>query len=160
MKKLFLFFLGAISFSCLKAQSESADIKTTSRSVYVELLGSGLAVSANYDSRFSGSKGFGYRVGIGFIPLKGSTPLTFPLGVNAILGHGPSYLEVEATATILTSTKANFNGKKASAVFFYPHIGYRYTKPTKSIFGRIVVGPMLFGSKVIPYGGLSLGYTL
>ena len=160
MKKLFLILLGALSCTCLKAQSESADIPATSRSIYVELLGSGLAFSANYDSRFSGSKGFGYRVGIGFIPLKGSTPLTFPLGVNAILGNGPSYLEVEATATILTSTKANFNGKKASGIFFYPHIGYRYTKPTKSFIGRIVAGPMFFGSKVIPYAGLSLGYTL
>ncbi len=160
MKKLCLLFFSTITIISLRAQSGTTPGDITSKSVYVELLGSGLAFSANYDSRFSGSKGFGYRVGIGFIPLKGSTPLTFPLGVNAILGHGPSYFEVEATATILTSTKANFNGKKASGVFIYPHIGYRYTKPTKSIIGRIIAGPVFFGSKVIPYGGLSLGYTL
>lgn len=160
MKKLFLLFFGATVVTSLHAQSSTTSGDITSKSVYVELLGSGLAFSANYDSRFSGSKKFGYRVGIGFIPLKNFTPLTFPLGVNAILGHGPSHLEVEATATILTSTSGKFNGKKPSGVFIYPHIGYRYTKPTKSFFGRIVAGPIFFGGKVIPYGGLSLGYTL
>ena len=159
MKKLSLLLMGAISLLSLQAQSDQSQ-SVTSRSVYVELLGSGLAVSANFDSRFNGSKGFGYRLGLGVVPLKSSTVLTIPLGVNAILGSGPSYFEAEATATILTTTTGKFNGKSVSPIFIYPHVGYRYTKPSKSFIGRICAGPMFYGGGVIPYAGLSFGYTL
>ncbi|MCC7400636.1 MAG: hypothetical protein IT214_04035 [Chitinophagaceae bacterium] len=160
MKKLCLILLGVASITSLKAQSDNTQGTVTSKSVYIELLGSGLAFSANFDSRFNGRKGLGYRIGMGFVPLSRRTTLTFPLGVNAILGHGPSYFDAEATATILTSSSGKFNGKEVSRVFIYPHIGYRYTKPTKSFIGRVYVGPLIFSSKVLPFAGLSLGYTL
>ncbi len=160
MKKLFLVLFGVISITTIRAQSDNIEGSSTSKSVYVELLGSGLAISANYDSRFNGTKGLGYRVGLGFVPLKGATALTIPLGLNAIFGKRYSFFEAEFTATILTTSNGKFNGKSASSVFIYPHIGYRYTKPTRSFIGRIVVGPMFYGGEVIPYAGLSFGYTL
>ena len=160
MKKLCLILLGVVSITSLKAQSDQPERTVTSKTVYIELLGSGLVFSANFDGRFSGNKGLGYRIGMGFVPISGRTTLTFPFGLNALLGHGPSYFEAEATATILTSSTGKFNGKEVSKVFIYPHVGYRYTKPTKSFFGRVCVGPMIFGGKVLPYAGHSLGYTL
>jgi len=160
MKKVILVLGCFMVLASANAQSESGETSGTTKSVYAELLGSGLAISANYDSRFSGNKGLGYRVGLGFVPLKGATTLTIPFGVNAIFGKRYSFFEAEFTATILTTTTGKFNGKQASAVFLYPHIGYRYTKPSKSFIGRILAGPMFYGGEVIPFLGISLGYTL
>lgn len=160
MKKLFLILVGIISVTSLKAQSDNSESAVTTKSVYGELLGSGLAISANFDSRFSGTKGLGYRIGLGFVPLKGTSAITIPFGLNAIFGKRSSFFEAEFTATVLTTSSGKFNGKSVSSVFLYPHIGYRYTKPAKSFFGRIYAGPMFYGSELVPYAGISLGYTL
>ncbi|HVZ95535.1 MAG TPA: hypothetical protein VG847_01570 [Chitinophagaceae bacterium] len=160
MKKLLLILTGVISITSLKAQSDNPESGVTTKSVYAELLGSGLAFSANFDSRFNGTRGLGYRMGLGVVPLKGNTALTIPFGLNAIFGKKSSFFEAEFTATVLTSSSGKFNGKNASAVFIYPHVGYRYTRPAKSFIGRVCIGPMIYGGEIIPYGGLSFGYTL
>ncbi|MGH2564405.1 MAG: hypothetical protein ACRDE8_01355 [Ginsengibacter sp.] len=159
MKKLFLILFGVISITSLKAQSDQSQSTVTSKSVYLELFGSGLIGSVNFDSRFNGTTGLGYRVGLGFVPLTRATALTIPLGLNFITGRGASHFEAEVTATILTTHYGNFNGKPASSVIIYPHVGYRYSKPTKSFIGRIVVGPGIYSGEVIPWAGLSFGYT-
>ncbi len=160
MKKLFLFFFGTLAMTTLHAQSAGSSEVATSKSVYAEVLGGGLAFSANYDSRFAGHNGFGFRAGLGVVPLKGNTVITIPLGLNDLFGHGPGYFEVEVTGTVFTETSGKFNGKSVSSVFLYPHIGYRHTRPSKSFLWRIYAGPMFYGSAVVPWLGLSLGYTL
>jgi hypothetical protein len=160
MKKLFLFFLTIIAVTTLQAQTGKSAEHPASKSVYAELLGGGIGFSANFDSRFIAQNGFGYRAGLGVVPLKGNTVITIPIGLNDLFGHGPSFFEVEVTGTILTKTSGTFNGKTVSPVFIYPHVGYRYSKPSKSFLGRIYAGPMFYGSNIIPFAGLSLGYTL
>jgi len=160
MKKLFLVLSCFIYINTLKAQSEEHESSFTTKSVYVELLGSGLISSINFDSRFKGPKGLGYRIGIGYVPLSKSTTLTFPVGVNAIFGKKNSFFEAELTGTVITNSNGKFNGNDVSKVFVYPHIGYRYSQPRKSFIGRVYIGPMIYGKKVLPYPGLSLGYTL
>ena len=162
MKKLFLSLLGMLSLISLKAQSDQPTApESTTKSVYVELGGSGLVTSVNFDSRFKGSDGFGFRVGVGAIPLSSVTIVTIPVGLNYITGKGSSHFEAEVTGTFLTATKnAKFLSKALGGVVVFPHVGYRYTKPTKSFFGRIYLGPLFFGGYTLPYAGISLGYTL
>jgi hypothetical protein len=160
MKKLILMLIGVTVITSLKAQSGNSEPTGTSKSVYVEVLGSGIGFSANFDSRFMGSKGFGFRVGVGYVPLTGASTLTIPFGLNYITGAKSSHFEAEATATVLTASGGKLNGKTVSALFIYPHIGYRYTKPSKSFLGRIYAGPILFNGHALPFAGISLGYTL
>ncbi len=60
MKKILLPLLALCCFSAVMAQQKT-------RSLSVELLGAQNAVGINYDSRFNGNSGFGYRVGIGYV---------------------------------------------------------------------------------------------
>lgn len=159
MKKLLLFLLGFIILISLKAQSSVSQGNATSKSVYLELLGSGISFSVNFDSRFKGQNGFGYRVGIG----NGISPNIFiiPFGVNYLTGKGPGHFEAEFTASVLTQSRSYDHKVYSTPVLIYPHIGYRHSKPSKSFLWRINAGPLFIpDGKLTPYLGFSLGYTL
>ena len=64
------------------------------KAVYGELGGNGLVFSANYDMRFKGESGFGFRAGVGFAAVDGLTIITFPVGLNWLSGKGPHHFEV------------------------------------------------------------------
>lgn len=159
MKKIPLMLFGFVLLMNAKAQENSnPDGARTSKAVYAELGGGGIIFSANFDSRFKGSNGLGYRAGIGFLPATNRSVLTFPLGINTLIGRGPSYFEAEVTVTPITA-KASFH-QRTSSIFIFPHIGYRYSKPESSFNFRIYGGPLIIAGDVIPWGGLSFGYTL
>lgn len=61
MKKIVLSVLAMCCCSVVLAQEQE---KT--RSLSVELLGAQNVAGINYDSRFKGNSGWGYRVGIGY----------------------------------------------------------------------------------------------
>ena len=158
MKKLLLFLSGFIIFVTLKAQSTEAPVSLTTKAAYLELLASGVVFSVNFDSRFRGENGFGYRVGIG----TAISPNIFiiPLGINYLTGAGPGHFEAEFTASILTSSRSYNDKVYSTPVLLYPHIGYRHFKPGKSFLWRINAGPTFEpGGRVIPFLGFSLGYS-
>ena len=165
MKKVTLFILGLICITISsKAQTgkmdDSENSGPASKAVYGEFGGSGLVFSANFDTRFKGYKGLGLRVGVGYAGGGGTSIVTFPLGLNVLVGKGPHFFEVGATATFLTSAYDGFD-EGSSTWFFHPHFGYRFTKPSNSFNGRIYVGPLIAdGFTFFPFGGLSVGYTL
>ena len=73
------------------------------RSLSVELLGAQTIVGINYDSRFNGNSGLGYRVGIGYGDNSGLfdqkiNGVGVPLELNYLLGKKISSLETSATA--------------------------------------------------------------
>jgi len=158
MKKISLFLLGIALIFTAKAQENNSDRTGTSKAVYAELGGGGIGFSANFDSRFQGHTGLGFHAGIGFLPASNRSVISFPIGINTLIGKGASHFEAEVTVTPITA-KATFN-KKTSSIFIFPHIGYRYTKPARSFNFRINAGPLIFVGKVIPWAGLSFGYTL
>lgn len=159
MKKISLMLFAIVSIMNAKAQdNNNSDGSGTSKAVYAELGGGGIGFSANFDSRVKGHNGLGFRAGIGFLPATDRSVLSFPLGINVLIGTGASHFEAEVTVTPITA-KATFQ-KKTSSIFIFPHIGYRYTKPAKSFNFRINAGPLIFVGKVIPWAGLSFGYTL
>ncbi len=145
-----------------KEKEASENTGKPSKAVYGEFGGSGLIFSGNFDMRFKGHKGLGFRAGIGFFAASDVSVVTFPLGLNTLIGNGPHYFELGVSGTLTTASVTFFEETdKASAWFFMPHFGYRFTKPSKSFNGRIYVGPVIAGgSAFFPWGGLSVGYTL
>ena len=59
MRKIVLSLFALCCFSAVMAQQKT-------RNLSVELLGAQNVVGINYDSRFNGNSGLGYRVGIGY----------------------------------------------------------------------------------------------
>ena len=154
-------FIVALSIiSILTHGIQAQDAVSASKAVYGEIGGSGLVFSANYDMRFKGHKGLGFRAGVGYASSLGESIITFPLGINALAGKGPHYVEFGASATLATAEFGGFD-EGSSAWFFHPHVGYRYSKPHNSINARIYVGPIIAsGFAFFPFGGISVGYTL
>lgn len=166
MKKIILIILGFVLIAgTVQAQNDKNGGENpvgASKALYGEFGGSGLIFSGNFDMRFKGHKGPGLRAGIGFFAASDVSVVTFPLGLNTLIGNGPHYFELGASATLTTASVTFFDDtEKESAWFFMPHFGYRYSKPSKSFNGRIYVGPVIAGgSAFFPWGGLSVGYTL
>jgi hypothetical protein len=162
MKQIILTMLVVLVciFPSFGQYSKSSDGEgVTSRAVYGEFFGSGLAFSANFDSRFKGSTGLGFRVGIGGAGGTGGGILTFPLGINYLAGKSAHHFEAGTTFTIVTAA-FDLSGDSGSGWFVLPHIGYRYSKPSNSFNGRIYVGPFIAnGFTFFPFGGISAGFT-
>lgn len=85
--------------TCLFAQ--------TTRHLSIELLGAQNTVGINYDSRFRGIDGLGYRVGIGYCYSKNSgwfderiKGVGVPLELNYLLGKKNSKLELGFGASL------------------------------------------------------------
>jgi hypothetical protein len=170
MKKIFLITAIAIAIA-------NAMFAQGNKSVFFEIGGNGLVFSANFDSRFTKSeKGFGFRIGIGFIPAINSgdadifypsTPsaLTIPIGINHLAGNAPHYFESGLGITyvhVSGKVSSDFWGYSedvtGSAIGFVPSIGYRYAKIGKAFQGRIFISPIISSGGASFWGGLSVGY--
>jgi len=133
--------------------------------VYLELGGPGLAISLNYDERFSTEKtGLGFRVGMGYFGDGGNTVFTIPLQVNYLLGSNGKFFEFGAGTTFLNTTGDNtgktFIFDRVTGFIGTATIGVRY-EPAKSLNFRLAFVPIFAGpgEGVIPAGGFSIGYT-
>lgn len=153
MKKILLVIVCLLStMMLLQAQGNKA--------VYGELGGNGLVFSANYDARFSKKEnGFGFRAGVGLGAGIGLTVVTFPVGINYLIGEAPHHFELGMGATYVSATIDLFDSKETGGGFIYmPTVGYRYAKEKKGFVGRIYVGPIIIGGQAFfPWGGISAG---
>lgn len=153
MKKALLLLIVILSASMfLQAQGN--------KTAYGELGGNGLAFSVNYDARFSKKEnGLGFRAGIGLGAGIGLTVVTFPVGLNFLVGPAPHHLELGMGATYVSATVDLFDSKETGGGFIYmPTVGYRYAKEKKGFVGRIYVGPIIIGGQAFfPWGGISAG---
>ena len=96
MRKIALSLFALCCFSAVMAQQKT-------RNLSVELLGAQTIAGINYDSRFNGNSGLGYRVGIGYGDNSGLfdqkiNGVGVPLELNYLLGKKISSLETSATA--------------------------------------------------------------
>jgi hypothetical protein len=133
--------------------------------LFFELGGPGLAISINYDQRFSTEKtGWGFRVGTGYFGDGGNTVFTIPLQLNYLLGNNGKYFEFGAGTTFLNTTGDNtgktFIFDRVTGFIGTATIGVRY-EPAKSLNFRLAFVPIFAGSGegIIPAGGFSIGYT-
>jgi hypothetical protein len=160
-------FFTIFTIACFIVSAQDKDAYTGSRAqnVFGELGGNGVFLSLNYDTRFSKKdNGLGGRAGIGFIPGFSfgfgavSTIITFPFGLNYLVGRGPNYLEVGAGATISTGAVSLLGiGAKANGVDFVPSIGYRYQPRKKGFTGRVVISPFIGNEDAQFWAGVSGG---
>jgi hypothetical protein len=135
-------------------QAAVAEPRTARNAVFLEMGGSGLFLSVNYDRMLSDY--FSLRVGIGGIVVEGDRALTFPILFNLLLGPPSDKLEIGAGISLLGP---------GAATFIALAVGYRYapTKPGPSF--RVGATPFVFltpdrqQKRVIfaPWAGVSLG---
>ena len=100
MRKIILSLFALCCFSAVMAQQKT-------RNLSVELLGAQNIVGVNYDSRFDGNSGLGYRVGIGYGYGNNSglfdqkiNGVGVPLELNYLLGKKNSKLELGFGASL------------------------------------------------------------
>jgi hypothetical protein len=146
----------------LKDTADSTEVKA--KGYFLEVGGPGLAISANYDSRFNKQRdGWGYRIGLGGFIAGGNNVITVPFQVNYLIGEHSSMFEVGAGTTFLSSRGDN-KGKtwefdKITGFIATGTIGYRYQPQHKGINFRLAFVPILYDEGIIPAGGISVGYT-
>jgi hypothetical protein len=136
---------------------------TSNRILFLELGGPGLAISLNYDQRFSGGKeGWGYRVGMGYFGDGGNTVFTIPLQINYLIGSNGKYFEFGGGTTFLNTTGDNtgktFIFDRITGFIGTATIGVRY-EPEKSLNFRLGFVPIFSNDEIIYAGGFSVGYT-
>jgi hypothetical protein len=172
LKSLFLLLL-TTSYLCSKAQNLEEDtVKRDStsitgkkpRTVFLELGGPGLAITANYDTRFGNIRNrWGYRIGIGYYNTGANSVFTIPFQVNYLYGKGNNFLEMGAGTTFLSS-KGSTNGvtfqfDDVTGFIGTITLGYRYQQDNGGMNFRLAFVPILSQEGITPGGGLSVGYT-
>ncbi len=186
MKKVLLSMLALCCFSAVNAQSfhseqtvadglsTSNETKKKVRNISIELLGAQNMVGINYDSRFKGNSGLGYRVGIGFgygdnsglfdETIKG---VGVPMELNYLLGRKRHKLEVGFGTSLgvyhikettwywyqpvppETEGHGDFHTSTSNrfGYFLFGDIGYRYQRDNGFMF-RVGISPSFnFGDK-------------
>ncbi|MEI7801114.1 MAG: hypothetical protein WCI97_00575 [Bacteroidota bacterium] len=149
------FFLFLFLISCLNSFAQK------SKSVFLELGGSGGLGSINYEKCFSQKDkiAFTWRTGLSFSPVdrNNGNAIIFPLMINSIIGKSKNKLELGIGQGISFTTKGSF--------FFLAlaDIGYRRQNPDKRFFYRITYTPLIsyiVDLQVQHWFGFSIGYNI
>jgi hypothetical protein len=151
-----------ISLMSIQTQAQSAGSENnnpTAKTVYAEIGGPGI-FSFNYDQRFKGQKGLGFRAGVGGIGFIYAGVFSISLGLNYLSGTNGNYFELGAGASALTiSDGSTIFSNNASTVIGYMNIGYRYQPEKKGFTGRVFISPLFTAEGFWPfYGGISAGF--
>ena len=170
-----LLFSIAVALGCIVPAAAQLDGNAYpdrfNKAVYLELGGSGLLYSLNYDMRLTRGRqdGMGFRVGIGGISARGSTNddtaqagyLAIPVTFNYLIGERRHALELGAGATLLDfNAHGNVDNDYFDADFTGPvphaNIGYRYQSLDNGFTGRLTYTPFI-GDGIEHWIGISFG---
>jgi hypothetical protein len=164
MKKIFLLLLsGCLFLAEGQAQGVEKKMGTSAGAsqVYLELGGSGIVYTLNFDTRFSKiENGLGFRVGIGGAGGDGDSYVAIPAQLNYLLGENGKYLELGAGATYISARSDWFFEEESSSSFIgNAVVGFR-SQPfgKKGITWRVAFTPFISGGAFVPFGGASIGY--
>ncbi len=142
--------------------------------VFLELGGSAVLYSINYDRHLTPDMGF--RVGFGYLGLSASSSdqstdvssasasvLIIPATFNYFLGTGSSRLELGA-GIVYVSLSASVSGGVGSAfsgsgIGGAAVIGYRYQPSDGGLLFRASFTPIIGSGGFLPWAGLSVGYA-
>jgi len=153
-------------------ETTGSDNMTKKNSVYLELLGTSMVPSVNYE-RFFLRKfvSLGTRIGIGYSPENYQKDvISLPVELVALIGRKRHHIEIGFGFTfyweIFNKKYHNQgNGNINQQFFEFPRIGYRYTAKKGFVF-RIGFTPVIqpfelsmFDRQFHPYGGISFGYS-
>jgi len=157
-RTLFIFLLTGISLSSFSLPNELSNSKPLkNNSVYLEL-GGNFLYSLNYENLIQTSKSMRIAVGSGLeylpdIEVDGTkTNHVFCLtpSVNFLFGKTSHKLETGVSL---------FVPMLVGAILPSARLGYRYQPVNGGFLFRIAFTPMVSHSSVIPWAGISVGYT-
>ena len=153
------FFIFLIFSSNTIAQDTNSLIEAPAKMVYGELGGPGL-FSVNYDQRFKGQKGLGFKVGMGGIGFLNTGIFALPFGLNYLTGSNGHYAEygLGLSAVTISDGSSLFDAKSANVLGYFT-IGYRYQPEKKGFTARVFLSPIFNSAGFFPfYGGISVGF--
>jgi hypothetical protein len=174
MKKVFLTIFSFMAFFYQsKAQTELSN--SFNKAIFVEFLGNGIGISANYDMRLKrgAQDGFGFRTGIGGQNFSGANEggqtasigiLTLPLSVNYLIGKKRNAFEAGLGVTPIYSNAAVENNNRtiydrglSSSGFL--NLGYRFQPLNNGFVFRFNWAPAFNSTGFSPsWVGISAGY--
>lgn len=134
-------------------ESPAAERDMARNGMYLEVLGSGLLYSLNYDRRFSDS--FTARIGYGGIGRAGAVPLT----ANYLAGRGNHRLELGIGPVFvfapddLEDEFSDVSGSLSGTAI----LGYRYQPIAGGWLFRAALTPLFSEGGFLPWVGLSVG---
>ncbi len=163
MKSYFFGFLAFIGFSF---QTLNAQFKR-SEAVFVEVKGSGINLTLNYDTRFSKKiNGIGGSIGFGYLGDKYENAMNLPIAVNYLVGSKRNFFEM-GIAAVWSEYNIESDDQAGFVKTYVTHLqgwafaviaGYRYQQAGK-IFFRIDATPVFSKCKTYPLAGFSVGYS-
>ena len=156
-KLILLLILVLISFNLFSQE------KFNRQAAYVELLGSGVIGSVNYDFHFKpGNDGFGIRGGFGYVP----DGLVFPIGLNGLIGKNRIAFEygVGISAAILLNSVSNVQafstGIDNFVYIWFAKAGIRVTPKKNGLFFNFHWNPLVNSVETEwAWFGLGIGYS-
>ncbi len=164
MKKLLFVCMLATTAAAVNAQGVEKKMGTSASAsqIYLEVGGSGVIYSLNFDSRFGKKEnGLGFRVGAGGAGGGGTGYFAVPVQVNYLLGENGKYLELGAGGTFfhVTGDDDFFFDNSASTVYGNLVVGFR-SQPfaKKGITWRVAFTPFVGSIGFLPFGGASIGF--
>ncbi|MHA6249345.1 hypothetical protein ACXYMU_15495 [Pontibacter sp. CAU 1760] len=168
--------VAAFSFQA-SAQSESAPVAKHNKIIFVEALGNGIGLSANFDMRFQKGtqEGFGFRAGLGGSYLgsanndaenKAMGIVTLPLSVNYLVGENRSAFEaglgitpMYARMDVYSPTKPRLADENGWGATGFLNLGYRFQPLGNGFVFRANWTPAFNSAGFSPsWFGLSVGY--
>lgn len=164
--------LGAMAYA-EATPSDHSDARAAHNSAYLELGGTGLLWSANYDRMFG--EHFSLHLGVEALSIYSfcdchSSFFGIPVAASALVGPGAHKFELGLGATTFIGT-TDYTGYKPDPIIFATGIaGYRYAPEHSGLMFRASFTPILayahIGSRglgsarafAFPWAGLSVGY--
>jgi hypothetical protein len=162
----------------LYAQGFQKDAKNV---LYIEGLGNAGVYSLNYERSFK--ENVNVRIGFGYSEIVGETTVSdtivgqrkekvnvrfgaSPVMVNYFIGKGDHKIEIGGGITLFVisaqSSEISSNGLKFKAgvlSFLTGTIGWRYQPKGGGLVFKVAFTPFYNFSKVLPFGGISVGYA-
>jgi hypothetical protein len=144
-----------------------AQTNAANNSLYLELLGNGVAYSVNYDRMIY--EKVGGRIGLSYIPEhetffdKVGNTFIIPALINYFIGKGGSKLELGAGIIYIAGDKNThyigfFSPKHNSAIRGTATFGYRHQPADGGFVFRIGFTPFFGLGQFIPFAEISFGF--
>lgn len=149
-------------FFIITASSVTAQKSFKQNYPYIEVLGNGLILSANYEKQLSKKPGLGIHLGIGIGGKKPAIPIGLKYIFNA--GGNKSFVETGFGITLLEREMWDEDliptAKNPYEPGFIPSIGYRHHTTSGFMF-RINYTPVFNKYETLAaFGGITIGWQL
>lgn len=179
--KILLSLLIALGINSAMAQDRAV------KNVSLEFMGAHTVMGVNFDSRFKGNDGLGFRVGVGLVrdgltDYEDVRGFSVPLELNYLLGEKNHHLELGAGVNLGSCKFGHYNNDRGYfgdryitiqtrwdenrfAYFIFGNVGYRYQRPSGFV-ARVGLTPSFnFGGEngfdrpfFYPYVGLGWSF--